>query len=423
MQNYDDIFFEKYILAYNKLKKILKKINLEYSNSDSVNPIENMKFRLKKIDSLENKLVMRNLEVTTENVDKYIRDVIGCRIVCSFLSDIEILKNEIIKLQNNGILKIVEIKDYIKTPKENGYSSYHIIVSIPVVTSGYKKIYVNAEIQLRTVAMDMSFSLEHKIAYKKGVCPNEIREVIDNISDFCRIIDKNLDSVIKYSVNNVVERNYRKINGLDKIRVQYSAALDFILSRFGSLYDRYEKSDKLNPIEHFKGRIKTDSEIIRKLENKGLDVNVTNIVDYINDFAGIRVVCSFLDDIEVIKDEIRNMERRGLIKIIKEKDYIGNPKESGYRGYHFLVSVPLYLSDVGIVNVKVEIQLRTVAMEMWASLEEKIGYNKNPDEIIKKELVRLSSIIEILEKQVNDVVLKYGLRSNNKVKVKKKNNV
>ena len=204
---------------------------------------------------------------------------------------------------------------------------------------------------------------------------------------------------------------------IDKIKIHYTTALDFILNKIANIYELYEKSDITNPIEHVKGRIKKDNEIIRKLENKKLDINIENIVEHVNDFAGCKIVCSFINDIEVLKEEIKTMEKNGLLKIIKEKDYITNPKESGYRGYHFLVSVPIYLRDVGVINVKVEIQIRTVAMEMWASLEEKICYHKNPDDNIKNELVRTSNVIKVFDEELNDVVLKYN---QNKIEAKKK---
>ena len=94
----------------------------------------------------------------------------------------------------------------------------------------------------------------------------------------------------------------------------------------------------------------------------------------------------------------------GMLKIINEKDYINNPKESGYSGYHFLVSVPVYTVNDGFVDVKVEIQLRTIAMEMWASLEEKICYNKMPSSSSREELKRLAGVIGVFDEKLDDIV-------------------
>lgn len=423
MWNYDEFFVEKYILAYKELKKIFKKMNQDFSNKEDVNPIENMKFRIKKMASLKEKLFMRNLEFTPENIDNNIRDVVGCRIVCSFLSDIEKIKKEIIELDKKGILKIVNIKDYVKNPKENGYTSLHMIVSIPVRLSNKKKEYVNAEIQIRTVAMDMICSLEHKLAYKKKESSEEINEIVKHIFNFCKNIDNDLDNLVKVTINQKYEKTNKTIIGLDKVKVKYTMALESILDKLKKVYENYDKSDIVNPIEHFKGRIKPDSEIIRKLVEKNLDINIDNIVNYINDFAGCRVVCSFLSDIDILKNEIKNMEQKGLLTILKEKDYINNPKKSGYRGYHYLVNIPIYIPNEGVKNVKVEIQLRTVAMEMWASLEEKICYHKTTDNYIKDELVRLSHVTEVLDNNINDVVLEYGKINKGKVRERKKNNV
>ena len=162
----------------------------------------------------------------------------------------------------------------------------------------------------------------------------------------------------------------------------------------------YEKSGDVNPIEHIKYRIKDEQQILRKLLLEGKSINLENIEEYVNDFAGIRVVCSFINDLE---DIVRLIKEDGDLEIVREKDYVNNPKESGYRGYHLTVLVPVYLSS-GMSKVKVEIQLRTISMEMWASLEQKICYHKETTEEARSDLKRLSRVIEGVDNKINNMV-------------------
>lgn len=410
--NIKDLFY-KYRLANDELKRIFELIHKEYFTSLDANPIEHIKFRIKKVNSIKDKLKKRNLEYNVYNIENNLTDVVGCRIVCSFLSDISTIKNVIKDLDKNNILRIVEERDYINNPKEeSGYSSYHIKVAVPIFYNG-EKTEVMAEIQLRTIAMDMSFSLEHKIIYKSSEVNEELKRVIRNVANFCRVIDKDLDDVVKNVEDDKLgqlslDYPFMKRREFDLIRLKYESALRFLEEKFSCLYQEYDKQEIINPIEHIKCRLKRDDEIIRKLVNKKQGVNIENIEKHINDFAGIRVVCSFLNDIETLKNDIYDMADKGIIKIINEKDYVNNPKESGYSGYHFLVSVPLYTVNEGVVDVKVEIQLRTVAMEMWASLEEKICYNKTPSLSSREDLTRLAGVIGVFDQKLNDIVCEYN---------------
>src|SRR5699024_9544248 len=136
-------------------------------------------------------------------------------------------------------------------------------------------------------------------------------------------------------------------------------------------------------IEHISSRIKSKESINNKLVKKGLDCTYENIIKNINDIAGLRIICSFIPDIYKIVEIIENMQD---ITVIKKKDYVTSPKASGYSSYHLIVSVPVSLS-IGTINVKVEIQIRTMAMDFWASLEHKINYKyeKQIPKGVKKE--------------------------------------
>ena len=176
----------------------------------------------------------------------------------------------------------------------------------------------------------------------------------------------------------------------------------------GILNDEFMIIHKHNPVEHIKSRIKTPESIIKKLNNKNCELTIENMMEYIRDIAGIRIVCSFLPDIYEIVEIIKKSNN---IKILEEKDYIKNPKTSGYSSYHLIVEVPVSLSN-GTEYVKAEIQIRTVAMDFWASLEHKIQYKFSgiiPAEV-EEALLKNSKIINNLDIQMsdlNDVVKNY----------------
>ena len=175
----------------------------------------------------------------------------------------------------------------------------------------------------------------------------------------------------------------------------YSSALKQIGTKLEILNDEFQHVHSYNPIEHIKSRIKTAESIVKKLRRYGYESTISNMVEYINDIAGIRVICSFMSDIYRIADMISNQRD---IKVISVKDYLKNPKPSGYRSYHMIVTVPVYLSD-RIVDTKVEIQIRTVAMDFWASLEHKMHYKFEGDapQHIKDELVECAHMVSDLD--------------------------
>ncbi len=178
----------------------------------------------------------------------------------------------------------------------------------------------------------------------------------------------------------------------------YNSALKQISTKLEILNDEFQHVHRYNPIEHIKSRIKTSESIVKKLRRNGYESTIQNMIQHVNDIAGIRVICSFTSDIYQIAEMISNQSD---IKVISIKDYIVNPKPSGYKSYHMLVTVPVYLSD-RIVDTKVEIQIRTVAMDFWASLEHKIKYKfeGNAPEHIKNELIECSRMVSELDKRM-----------------------
>lgn len=185
------------------------------------------------------------------------------------------------------------------------------------------------------------------------------------------------------------------IDSWKEVTLIYNSALKQISTKLEILNDEFQHVHRYNPIEHIKGRIKTPESIVKKLKKHGYESTINNMIRYVNDIAGIRVICSFASDIYQIAEMISNQSD---IKVLSVKDYIVNPKASGYKSYHMLVSVPVYLSD-RIEDTKVEIQIRTVAMDFWASLEHKIHYKfeGNAPEHIKEELVECAHMVSDLD--------------------------
>ncbi len=188
------------------------------------------------------------------------------------------------------------------------------------------------------------------------------------------------------------------IKSWEEVSLLYNSALKQINTKLEILNDEFQEVHRYNPIEHIKSRIKTPESIVKKLKRHGYESTLENMIKYVNDIAGIRIICSFTSDIYRIADMISNQQD---IKVLTIKDYIMNPKTSGYRSYHMILSVPVYLSDRK-ADVKVEVQIRTVAMDFWASLEHKIQYkfeSKAPA-TIKAQLFECAKIVSELDERM-----------------------
>ncbi len=183
-------------------------------------------------------------------------------------------------------------------------------------------------------------------------------------------------------MNNNTSINLTK-EDIESMLLKYNSALRTLETYIDILIKDYEFENKYMPIEHVKSRVKKFDSAIIKLRSRNYEVNRYNIENHIHDMVGIRIVCSFLDDVYNIVNLIKNSS---FISVHGEKDYIKNPKDTGYSSYHLLVNVPVYLSS-GLEEVEAEIQIRTMAMDFWASLDHKIQYkfkDKIPEEIMEE---------------------------------------
>ena len=207
----------------------------------------------------------------------------------------------------------------------------------------------------------------------------------------------------------VADRFNEGVDSWETVIFLYNSALKEVGTKLEILNDEFRHIHNYNPIEYIKSRIKTAESIVKKLKRNHYESTIENMVSHVNDIAGIRLVCSFTSDIYRLAEMIG---RQNDLTVVSVKDYIKNPKDSGYKSYHMLVTVPVYLSD-RIADTKVEIQIRTVAMDFWASLEHKIHYKfeGNAPEHIKEQLVECAQMVSALDARMmslNEEILHIG---------------
>lgn len=193
----------------------------------------------------------------------------------------------------------------------------------------------------------------------------------------------------------LTEEYFREWRKLTKL---YEFAIDEIHTKIKILTEEFKIFHHESPVEHIKTRVKEPRSIVNKLSRRGIDPTPDNARKHLTDIAGIRIVCAFTSDIYRIFNMLKSQDD---IKLVQYKDYIENPKENGYQSLHMIVAIPVYLSD-GPMSLHVEIQLRTIAMDFWASLEHKLRYkyyDQSPDHIAK-ELKECAHIINDLDSRM-----------------------
>lgn len=181
----------------------------------------------------------------------------------------------------------------------------------------------------------------------------------------------------------------------------YNCALKEISTKFEVLNEEFSVRYNRNPVENIKTRLKTLPSIIEKLKRKDLPINYKSVSENILDVAGIRIICSFPEDIYTLANMLL---RQDDIKLIKAKDYIKDPKENGYRSLHLIVQIPIFLTD-RTEYMNVEVQLRTIAMDFWASIEHKVRYKKDikNSEFVSNGLKECADIIAKLDEYMENI--------------------
>lgn len=216
-------------------------------------------------------------------------------------------------------------------------------------------------------------------------------------------IDSEKDLIL---VNKELESHedfYKMALQFQQIMMVYESAIKQVETKLEILNKEYKVSGRRNPIETIKSRIKSPDSIATKLQKKGVPVTFKSMSENLTDIAGVRVICPYISDIYTIKDVLL---KQPDLKLLEEKDYIANPKPSGYRSLHIVIQVPVYLSQA-VHHVNVEIQLRTIAMDFWASLEHELRY-KTTSKIpisIRRELQRCAETIAMTDREMEEIAI------------------
>ena len=197
------------------------------------------------------------------------------------------------------------------------------------------------------------------------------------------------------------EEQLRKAKPFSRLMMEYRAAIMEVETKLKVLNEEFSQEYNRNPFESIKSRLKSPASIFEKLARKGFPVTVESIRENLTDVAGVRVICSFPDDIYRLAELFTSQDD---IFLVREKDYIKAPKPNGYRSLHLILNVPIFLSDKK-EYMKVELQFRTIAMDFWASLEHKLKYKKDvgdADEIVR-QLKACADSIEELDYQMQEI--------------------
>lgn len=294
-------------------------------------------------------------------------------------------------------LQMPEMDGYavIDAMKENGW-----LEQIPVlVISGENA----AEVESRCLSVGVSDFI-HK-PFDGSVVGNRVRNTIDLFAyknsleqqvEEQRQTLRQQDRIIRIQAEKLKEAE-----PFNRLMMEYRFAIMEIETRLKVLNEEFSREYKRNPFESIKSRLKTPESIYEKLERKGYPITVENIREHLTDVAGLRVICSFPDDIYRLADLVI---RQDDILLLRKKDYIQNPKDNGYRSLHLILSVPIFLSNEK-KYMRAEVQFRTIAMDFWASLEHKLKYKKDVDNAteIVAQLKACADSIEMLDYQMQDL--------------------
>lgn len=236
-----------------------------------------------------------------------------------------------------------------------------------------------------------------------------------NCSHIVYVYNVNYSKALRIRLNLIMQnkRSWTNLDNKQKIYLKqirtemsrflmtYKFALDEMNTKINILKEEFHYIHDYNPIEHVKSRLKTPENIIKKIHRKGYDLTVSSIKENIRDIAGIRITCSFISDIYKISHMLQNQKD---ITVIECKDYIKNPKPNGYKSLHLILQIPIFMTD-RVDDVYVEVQIRTIAMDFWASLEHKIyyKYSKAVPEQLLEELKNASDTVSNLDEKMEKI--------------------
>ena len=192
-----------------------------------------------------------------------------------------------------------------------------------------------------------------------------------------------------------------------EMMMRYQGAIREVSTKFEILNMEMSVRNNRNPIETIKTRIKTPKSIVNKLKRRNFEISLESVTQNLNDVAGVRIICSFVDDIYYIADLFTKQDD---VRVVEIKDYIKNPKPNGYRSYHMIVEIPVFFSNEKQF-VRVEVQIRTIAMDFWASLEHQVKYKKDIEksEEIERQLKECADVISATDIKMMDIAKKIDI--------------
>ena len=201
----------------------------------------------------------------------------------------------------------------------------------------------------------------------------------------------------------ILDRISRHLEPIEQMNAYYRCAIMEIETKFKVMSEQYSLEYDRNPIETIKSRLKSQDSILKKMNRKGIPVSLEAMEREIDDIAGVRVICSFVEDVYMLADCLLQQDD---ITLLEKKDYIKHPKDSGYRSLHLIVQVPIFLQNEKR-PMKVEVQIRTLAMDLWASQEHKLRYKKqipeNEEEAISQELAECAQILASVDNRMQNL--------------------
>ena len=292
----------------------------------------------------------------------------------------------------------------IEAMKQNGY-----LEKIPVLIISSEH---SAEVENQCFEMGVSDFI-HK-PFNSSIVKNRVRNAIALYASknaLGQTVEEQKEALKRQ--NKIIEIQAEKLKegeALTRLMMEYRFAIMEVETRLRVLNEEFSHKYNRNPFESIKSRLKSPESIHDKLRKKGYPVTVENIRRHLADVAGLRVICSFPDDIYRLADLFT---RQDDILLLKKKDYIKKPKSNGYRSLHLILSVPIYLSNEK-KYMKTEIQFRTIAMDFWASLEHKLKYKRDMDnaEEIVAQLKNCADSIEMLDYQMQELRDKIDMDKN-----------
>lgn len=241
----------------------------------------------------------------------------------------------------------------------------------------------------------METRLMNKNLITKIEVPTEIKDIIkQKREDFFR------DHIMSDEFMDMLHKN---MEPMQTLMTYYKCAIMEVETKFKVLNEEFSLEYDRNPIESIKSRIKSTESLAKKVRDKNIPLDIASIEENISDIAGVRIICSFPEDIYMLADCFLKQDD---VTLIEMKDYIQKPKENGYRSLHLIVSIPIFLRNEK-KNMKVEVQLRTIAMDFWASLEHKLRYKKKiPDDMVvtlADELKQCAETSTELDKKMQEI--------------------